>query len=161
LIVIQAPERVAAPPLSECFVAANFNLEGAVEMAFKRYVATAGALGILVVMAGAVPAYATIFSKEPFSFQESFEEDLCGIDVRHDVDVSGTTLIRTGKGDLGRAFFGSDHYEFVDMFTNLASGASFTIEGAGIVKDVKATPLGDDVFEFRILDVAASTALSG
>jgi hypothetical protein len=118
-------------------------------MGFRRCFAIAGTFAMLVVMAGAVPAQATIFEKGHFSFQDSFEEDLCGIAVRHDVDVSGHFRTRTGKGDLDQAFFGQGNNQFTDTFTNLTTGASFSIEGNVIDKDVKATPLGGNVFEFR------------
>jgi hypothetical protein len=118
-------------------------------MGFRRYVATAGALAIMVVMAGAVPAQATIFDKGHFSFQDSVEEDLCGIAVRHDITASGHFRNRTGKGDLDQAFFGQASFEFTDTFTNLATDASFSIEGRLTGMDVKATPLGGNVFEFE------------
>src|SRR5687767_2057021 len=70
------------------------------EMGFRRYVATAGALAIMVVMACAAPAHATVFERGHFTFEESVEEDLCGIDVRRDTTASGHFRTRTGKGDL-------------------------------------------------------------
>jgi hypothetical protein len=118
-------------------------------MGFRRFVATPTVLALMVVMALAVPAQATVFDSGPISFQDSFEEDLCGIAVRHDVTVSGHFRTRTGKGDLDQAFFGQGTVNFTDTFTNLATGASFSIEGTVIDKDVKATPLGGNVFEFR------------
>jgi len=118
-------------------------------MGFRRYVSTAGALAILVVMAGAVPAQATVFDKGHFSFEESVVEDLCGIDVRRDSAGSGHFRNRTGKGDLDQAFFGQASFEFTDTFTNIATDASFSIEGRLTGMDVKATPLGGNVFEFK------------
>jgi len=118
-------------------------------MGSRRCFAIAGTLAILVVMAGAVPAQATIFEKGHFSFQDSFEEDLCGIAVRHDFEVTGNFRTRTGKGDLDQAFFGQGNNRFTDTFTNLGTDASFSIEGTVVDKDVKATPLGGNVFEFR------------
>ena len=124
-------------------------------MGFRRYVATAGALAMLVVMAGAVPAQATIFERGTFSFEESVEEDLCGIEVRRDSVFSVKFVTRTGKGELDQAFFGMNVYEFSDTFTNLATDAFFTIEGHGTFRDVKATPVGGNVFEFEVLDAGA------
>jgi hypothetical protein len=118
-------------------------------MGFRRCVATAGAFAIMLVMAGAVPAQATIFDKGHFSVQEGFEEDLCGIEVRHDITASGHFRTRTGKGDLDQAFFGQASFELTDTFTNLATDASFSIEGRLTGMDVKATPLGGNVFEFK------------
>jgi hypothetical protein len=118
-------------------------------MGFRRYVATAGALAILVVMAGAVPAQATVFESGHFTFEESVNEDLCGIAVHRDTVASGHFRNRTGKGDLDQAFFGQSSIEFTDTFTNLATDASFSVEGRLTGMDVKATPLGGNVFEFK------------
>ena len=107
------------------------------------------ALGGLA-LAGAVPAQATIFERGTFSFEESVEEDLCGIAVRHDDVATGKFRNRTGKGDLDQAFFGKVNLEFTDTFTNLATGAHFAIAGHVVNKDVKATPLGGTVFEFKV-----------
>jgi hypothetical protein len=118
-------------------------------MGCRRYVALPALLAMMVVMAGAVSAHATIFDKGHFTFQDSVEEDLCGIAVRHDITSSGHFRNRTGKGDLDQAFFGQASFEFTDTFTNLATGASFSIEGRLTGMDVKATPLEGNVFEFK------------
>lgn len=123
--------------------------EGSQEMGLKCYVALPSVVAMLVVMAGAVPAQATVFDKGHFTFEESVEEDLCGIDVRRDTVASGHFRNRTGKGELDQAFFGQSSIEFTDTFTNLATGASFSIGGRLTGMDVKATPLGGNVFEFK------------
>ena len=120
-------------------------------MCIRRHLATAGALAMLVVLASAAPAQSTIFERGTFSFEESVEEDLCGIAVRIDSVGSGHFRNRTGKGELDQAFFGMEVFEFSDTFTNLATGAFFTIEGHGTFRDVKATPVGGNVFEFEVL----------
>jgi hypothetical protein len=115
-------------------------------------VAALAALGGLVfttVMIVAAPANATVFNKAHFSFEESLEEDLCGIAVRIDSIGSGHFRNRTGKGELDQAFFGQSSFEFTDTFTNLATGTSFSIGGHLTGMDVKATPLGGNVFEFK------------
>jgi len=118
-------------------------------MGFRRSVALPAVLAMMVVMVGAVPAHATDFDSGHFSFEESVEEDLCGIEVRRDTVASGHFRDRTGKGDLDQAFFGQASFKFTDTFTNLATDASFSIEGKLTSMDVKATPLGGNVFEFR------------
>src|SRR5215210_5718856 len=118
-------------------------------MGFKRYVLIAGALAMLVVLAGAVPAQATVFESGHFAVEESLELDLCGIAVRRDRVASGHFRNRTGKGDLDQAFFAQASYRFTDTYTNLATGASFSEEGRLTSMDVKATPLGGNVFEFK------------
>ncbi len=116
-------------------------------MGFRRYVMP-GVLTLLVAAAGAVPAQAAVFDKGNFRFEDSQTEDICGLEVRHDFVVSGHFRSRTGKGDLDQAFFGQSSERFTDTFTNLANGAWFTVDGRATTMDVKATPLGDDVFEF-------------
>ena len=116
-------------------------------MGFRRHVMP-GVLTLLVAAAGAVPAQAAVFDKGNFTFEDSQTEDMCGLEVRHDFVVSGHFRSRTGKGDLDQAFFGLSSERFTDTFTNLANGAFFTVVGRATIMDVKATPLGDDVFEF-------------
>ena len=121
-------------------------------MGLRRCGAAVGTLAMLVVLVGAVPAQATIFERGEISFEDSHEEDLCGIAMRVDNAFSTKFSARTGKGKLDQAFFGMDRYEFTDTFTSLATGAFFSIGGQGVFKDVKATPLGGDVFEFKVLE---------
>lgn len=116
-------------------------------MGFRRHVMP-GVLTLLIAAAGAVPAQAAVFDKGNFTFEDSQTEDMCGLEVRHDFVVSGHFRSRTGKGDLDQAFFGMSSERFTDTFTNLANGAFFTVVGRATIMDVKATPLGDDVFEF-------------
>src|SRR5262245_43526918 len=73
---------------------------------------------------------------------------MCGIEVRIDSIGRGHFRNRTGKGELDQAFFGHTNLEFTDTFTNVATGASFSIHGRITGMDVKATPLGGNVFEF-------------
>jgi hypothetical protein len=126
-------------------------------MAFRRYVVLSAVLAMTVVMVGAVPAHATVFESGHFSFEESVEEDLCGIAVRRDTVASGHFRTRTGKGDLDQAFFGQSCVEFTDTFTSLATDASFSVEGRLTGMDVKATPLGGNVFEFRFRESGTVT----
>ena len=110
-------------------------------------------------MAGAVPAQATIFERGSFSFEESVEEDLCGIAVRRDSTANVKFGIRTGKGRVDQAFFGMDRYSYSNTFTNLATGAFFTVEGKAVFKDVKATPLGGNIFMFKVLEAGTPVVI--
>jgi hypothetical protein len=122
-------------------------------MGIRRCAATAGAMTALLATGWAAPAQATIYERENFRFSESVEEELCGIAVRRDTTARGTLRVRTGKGDLDQAFFGSASVRFTDTFTNLETTASFSISGTGVFgKDIKATPLGDGIFAFKVQD---------
>jgi hypothetical protein len=115
-------------------------------MGFKRYVVLPAVLTMMA--AAAVPAQAAVFDKGNFTFEDSTTEELCGLDVRHDFVVRGHFRSRTGKGDLDQAFFGQSSERFTDTFTNPANGKRFTVVGRATIMDVKATPLGDNIFEF-------------
>lgn len=117
-------------------------------MGFRRYVAVPAVLATMAVTAGAVPAQATVFDKGPVTFEDSHTEDVCGIAVRHDFAITGHFRNRTGKGELDQAFFGQSSVHITDTFTNLATNAFFTNEARVTDMDVKATPLGGNVFEF-------------
>ena len=101
-------------------------------------------------VAGAVaPAQATVFEQGRFTFEESNTEDLCGIEVRHDFVISAHFRTRTGKRDLDQAFFGQSSAHILDTFTNVATDAFFTSEARLTEMDIKATPLGGNLFEFE------------
>jgi hypothetical protein len=122
----------------------------------RRHVWPAVLAMTVVMVAAVVPAQATVFESGHFSFEESQTEDLCGIAVRHDFAISGHFRTRTGKGELDQAFFGQTSSEITDTFTNLATGASFSIEGRVTSMDVKATPLGGNIFEFKFRDAGTT-----
>jgi hypothetical protein len=118
-------------------------------MSARRYAATACALAGMLVLAGSGTANATVFERGSFSFEESVEEDLCGIAARVDTVGSGKFRTRTGKGTLDQAFFGHLNADFTDTFTNRVTGDWFSIESHFVNMEVKATPLGGTVFEFK------------
>jgi hypothetical protein len=111
----------------------------------------------MVAMGAAVPAQATVFDKGAFTFSESHVEDVCGIEVRHDFAVSGHFRDRTGKGDLDQAFFGQSSVRIKDTWTNLETGDWMTNEARVTQMDVKATPLGGNVFEFKFREAGMGT----
>ena len=119
-------------------------------MSFKRDLATAGALAILVVMAGAVPAQATVFEERTLSRSRRARMKTCAgsrsATTPSPADISAT---RTGKGELDQAPSARASYRYTDTYTNLATDASFSEEGRFTSMDVKATPLGGNIFEFR------------
>ena len=118
-------------------------------MGVKRSFALPAVLATMAMTAAAAPAQATVFEKGSFTFSDSFPEEVCGIATRHDFTVRGHFRSRTGKHDLDQAFFGQSSERFTDTFTNLANGKWYTIEGRLTLMDVKASPLGGNVFEFK------------
>lgn len=106
------------------------------------------AIGAGAIFVGASAAEATIL--ERFEYAETVEADfpLCGIDVHYVDEFSGKGHIRQGKGRQAGAFFLQDNYSGVETFTNPVNGKFFTVSHDGIFKEIRATPVGDDVFEF-------------
>jgi hypothetical protein len=105
-------------------------------------------LVLAAAMLVASPAQATISERFDFSFEDSVQEDVCGIDARIDSTGSGSVMIRVGKNDLDQAFFGLNALKYSDTFTNVATGESFTIEGKGNFIDARAVHVEESIFEF-------------
>jgi hypothetical protein len=107
-------------------------------------------LGAGLVAAG--PANATMFQKvTPYAGVDNFPIDgYCGLPaVQLNVEFSGRTLIREGKGKQDGAFFFHDNFSVVETITNRDNGKFFTISHDGVYKDVRATRVGDSsIFEF-------------
>lgn len=114
-------------------------------------------LGLLLATAVAglvmVPvAQATIF--ERFRFVDdpySFEEEICGIEVQIEGTASGHGLTRTGKGKLATAFFGHVNFAYSETWT-AANGMSVTVTGNANFNEVKAVPLGGNLFRFTAIE---------
>jgi hypothetical protein len=110
-------------------------------------------LGVLLTLAGsglaAVPAaQATIFDRDQFVDEPyAFEDTICGIDVQIEGTVTGTGRIRTGKGKLAEAFFGHLNFEYSETWT-ADNGRFVTVTGNANDNEVKAVPLGGNVFRF-------------
>jgi hypothetical protein len=97
-------------------------------------------------------AQATIF--ERFRFVDdpySFEEEICGIEVEIEGTASGHGHVRTGKGKLATAFFGHLNFAFSETWT-AANGKSVTVTGKATMQEVKAVPLGDNLFRFTAIE---------
>jgi len=108
-------------------------------------------LVLAAVLLVAAPAQATISERFDFSFEESSEEDVCGLDARIDSTGSGSVMIRVGKNDLDQAYFGLNAFQYTDTITNLATGDSFTIEGKGNFIDAHAVHVEGNIFEFSLV----------
>jgi hypothetical protein len=106
-------------------------------------------LAVAVTGLSVVPAaQATIF--EHFRFVDepyADEATICGIDLTIEGAVSGNGQVRTGKGRQATAFF--EHFNFAYSETWAAANGEFvTVTGNANNKDVKAAPLGGNLFLF-------------
>jgi hypothetical protein len=106
------------------------------------------AVGAGATFAGAGTADATIFERFEYAETEEADFPLCGIDVHYESEWEGRVHIREGKGDRAGAFFLQDNYSGLETITNPENGKFLTISHDGVFKEIKATPVGDDVFEF-------------
>jgi hypothetical protein len=114
-------------------------------------------LGLLLAAAvaavAAVPAaQGAIFERfrfvdEPYSFQE----EICGIEVQIEGTASGHGRIRTGTGKVATAFFALTNFAFSETWT-AANGKSVTVTGNAVFNEVKAVPLGGNVFRFTAIE---------
>jgi hypothetical protein len=113
-------------------------------------------LGVLLATAVAglvaVPAaQGTIFERFRFDDAYSFQEEICGIEVQIEGTVSGHGRIRTGKGKLASAFFGLFNIDYSETWT-AANGRFVTVTGSNIFNEVKAVPLGGNLFRFTAVE---------
>jgi hypothetical protein len=114
-------------------------------------------LGVLLATAvaglGAVPAaQGAIFERfrivdDPYSSPE----EICGIEVQIEGKVSVHGRIRTGKGNLATAFFGQFNVDFSETWT-AANGRFVTVTGNSVFNEVKAVPLGGNLFRFTAVE---------
>jgi hypothetical protein len=110
-------------------------------------------LGLLLatVVAGLVvvpAAQGTIV--ERFRFVDdpySLEDEICGVVLQIEGTASGHGLTRTGKGKLATAFFGHVNFAYSETWT-AANGSFVTVTGNANFNEIKAVPLGGNLFRF-------------
>src|SRR4029450_12380510 len=73
--------------------------------------------------------------------------DDCGYPTAVAETFSGRAGIRAGTGPDAGYLFITDNYSFRQVHTDLATGRWFVVRGNGQFKDVKATPVGGNLFE--------------
>lgn len=119
---------------------------------FRRAV-LAAALGAAAFALFAVPAGATVIGKATITDAGVVPaEEFCGMTVRHEFSFVDRVQARVGKGNLESAFFGHDNYSAHEVFTNLATGRSMTVDANGIMHDVKATLVSGTIFRFTTIN---------
>ena len=82
------------------------------------------------------------FVDDPYAFDET----ICGINLHGEGTATGAGRSRTGKGKFDSAFF--VHVNFAYSETWAANGQVVTVTGKSNNNEVKAVPLGDNVFRF-------------
>jgi hypothetical protein len=103
-------------------------------------------------MLGGSGASATVVDRGHYTDEYAFSYDDCG----YPVDVAGTSQghfrVRAGKGKLATAFFVNDNFAYRETHTNAVTGESVTIVGNVLFNEVKAKPLGGNLFEFTAVE---------
>jgi hypothetical protein len=103
-------------------------------------------------LAAAPAAHATTFERIRLdAVPYAFEEVQCGIEVQVEGTVSGHVSLRAGKGDKATAFFEHDVIAYRETWT-AANGRFVTVTGKSSFNDVKAVPLGDNLFRFTLVE---------
>ena len=108
--------------------------------------------GVVAAILAAAAALAPAASAAPiesqhYSFTESFTIDDCGFLVRDDVVGHGLFMLKEGRaGDPTPYLF--DNYDFINTWTNVATGASITVSSNGLYKDLKVTNVEGTVYDF-------------
>jgi len=83
----------------------------------------------------------------PYSESDQWTDDSCGYPTDVAATFSGRVGVRAGTGpDAGYLFF-TNNYAFREVHTDPATGRWFVVRGNGQFKNVKATPVGGNVFE--------------
>jgi hypothetical protein len=113
-------------------------------------------LGLLLAMAVAglvvVPAaQGTIFERFRVVDEYSFEDQICGIDVQIEGTATVAGRIRAGKGKLATAFFAHFNVDYSETWT-APNGRFVTVTGNLLSNEVKAVPLGDNLFRFTAIE---------
>lgn len=101
---------------------------------------------------GVPAAQATVVDSGHYSDSYSFEYDDCGYLVVVEGTSSGHFRVRAGKGKTATAFFVNDNFSYTETHTNAETGEFVTIKGNAVFNEVKARPLGGNLFEFTAVE---------
>jgi hypothetical protein len=121
-----------------------------------RLSTSAGAVAAAIALTGGLMAPAQ--AERPFeqghyedTFSESFEE--CGLNVHVEAEFGGSFVTKVVKGSDGQAFLAQDNYWYRQVWTNEDNGDFLVIRGNGMFKEMTATHVVGDIWEFTAKDV--------
>lgn len=100
-----------------------------------------------------VAAQAAPVVHEHYADSESFTGEACGLTLNVENTFSGQFLLREVKGSDGQAFLAMDNYSFRSVQTNVDNGKWLVIRGNGTFKEMSATHVDGNVWEFTAMDV--------
>lgn len=122
----------------------------------RRLVSLLMASAVVMVVVGT--AGATVTHREHYSGSEAFSFDDCGFMIDGVSTFSGQALIRETKG--GEAFLVRDNYKYRDVLTNRETGEYFVISGHAVFKELNATHVDGNVYEFETIEAGQPFVLS-
>ena len=122
----------------------------------RRLMPLVAAAAVTVLMAGSAGAGTT--GQEHYSGTDEFTDTSCGFTLNGVSTFSGSVLFRETKG--GEAFLVKDSYTFRDVLTNPDTGQWFVISGRATVKEISATHVDGNVYEFEVIEAGQPFVLS-
>jgi len=94
----------------------------------------------------------SIYERGPYDNRYEFVDDSCGFEFHLRGRARGFSTTYNVPGSDGQAFLLDDYYSFFEVLTNPANGKRMYISGWGHLKEVKATHVEGDVWEFIAVD---------
>lgn len=113
------------------------------------------AMGSVAVLLSVVPGSADAakpYEHEHYSFDETESFVECGIAIDAHFVGGGNFLVREVEGSDGQAYLAHDNYWFEVTWTNADTGAWLLIRGGGVFKEMTATHVEGDIWEFTAMD---------
>ena len=127
-------------------------------MAFRRTLLIT-ATAVAGVVLGGPAASATVVDRGHYGGPYSYSYDDCGFPIDVVGSDSGHFRVRAGKGKQATAFFVNDNYSFRETQTNAETGEFVTVVANAIFNEVKAKPLGGNLFEFTAVEAGQPVAI--
>ena len=94
----------------------------------------------------------SIYDQDSYDNKYEFEDEECGIGYVGRGRSKGFFTVYNAKGSDGQAFLIDDHYSYFEVLTNPANGRRMFISGHGRFRELKATRVEGNVFEFISVD---------
>lgn len=104
--------------------------------------------GAALLLGSASLTQAEVVERDRYSFTDSFTDEICGTGVDIESESSGVFMIRKDKQG-STAFLASNVFEFREVITNPENGESMVVRGRGNFREVKATHVEGDIYQFR------------
>jgi hypothetical protein len=94
-----------------------------------------------------------VYDQGRYNDTYEFEDEECGIGFVGQGRNKGFFTIYVAEGSNGQAFLIDDHYSYSEVLTNPANGKKMFISGHGRFRELTATHVEGNVFEFIVVDV--------